>query len=59
MPLETWKLGYHRSMMVNHHITVDSGSYEKVETFKYLDSLLLSQNYIHVEIKRRIKTENS
>ena len=36
-----------------------SNSYEKVQTFKYLGSLLTNQNSIHKEIKCRLKTGNS
>jgi hypothetical protein len=33
--------------MVNGNITVGSNFYEKVETYKYLISLLKNQNSIH------------
>ena len=33
-------------MAANEYITIDSNSYEKVETFKYLILLLIDQNYI-------------
>ena len=36
-----------------------SNSYEKVETFKYLGSLLTYQNSIQEEIKCRLKAGNS
>ena len=49
----------HRGMMVNKHITVDSNSYQKVKTFKYLGSVLTYQNFILKEIKCRLKTRNS
>ena len=39
----------------NRGMMVGSNSYEKVKTFKYLDSLVTNQNYIHEEIKCRIK----
>ena len=45
------ELGRHRGMMANEHIMVNSNSYEKVKTFKYLGSLLTYQNSIHEEIK--------
>ena len=41
------KVGYHRGMIANQHITVDSNSHEKVKTFKYLSSLLTNQNSIY------------
>ena len=42
---------HHRGMMVDQHINIGSNSYEKVKTFKYLDSLLTNQNSIQEEIK--------
>ena len=38
---------------------IGSNSYEKVETFKYLGSLLTNQNSIQGEIKCRLKAGNS
>ena len=38
-------------MLENQHIMLGSSSYEKVKTFKYLDSLLTNQNSIQKEIK--------
>ena len=49
----------HRGMIANVHINLDSNSYEKVKTFKYLGSLLKNQNSIHEEIKCRLKAGNS
>ena len=40
------EIGRHRGVIANAHITIGSNSYEKVETFKYLGSLLTSQNSI-------------
>ena len=34
------EIGRHRGMIANAHIKIDSNSYEKVKTFKYLGSLL-------------------
>ena len=45
-------------MTANEYIMVGSNSYEKVKTFKYLGSLLISQNYIHEEIKCRLAARN-
>ena len=39
-------LGCHRNMIANEQITVDSNSYEKVKTVKYLGFLLTNQNSI-------------
>ena len=46
-------------IIANAHIKIGSNSYEKVETFKYLGSLLTNQNSIQEEIKRRLKAGNS
>ena len=35
------EVGGHRGMIANDHITVDSDSYEKVKTLKYVGSLLI------------------
>ena len=51
--------GSHRGLIQNERITLGSNSYEKVNTFKYLGSLLANQNYIHEEIKLILKAENS
>ena len=51
------EIGRRRGMIANEHI--GSNSYEKVKTFKYLDSLLTNQNYIQEEIKCRLKAGNS
>jgi hypothetical protein len=53
------EMGLHRGMIANAHIKIDSNSYEKVETFKYLGSLLANQNSIQEEIKYGIKAGNS
>ena len=36
----------HQGMMANQHIRICSSSYEKVKTFKYLESLLSNQNLL-------------
>ena len=51
------EIGRHRGVIANAHIKIDSNSYEKVKTFKYLGPLLTNQNYIQEEIKCRLKTE--
>ena len=48
-----------RGVIANAHIKIGSNSYEKVETFKYLGSLLTNQNSIQEEIKCRLKAGNS
>jgi hypothetical protein len=51
------KIGRHRGMIAKEHIRNDSNSYEKVETFKYLGSLVTNQNSIQEDIKCRPKQE--
>ena len=46
------EIGRHRGMIANEHFKIGSNSYEKVETFTYLGSLLTKVgNYYSVEIK--------
>ena len=51
-------IGRHRGVIANAYIKIDSNSYEKVETFKYLGSLLTNQNSIQEEIKCRLNAGN-
>jgi hypothetical protein len=51
------KIGSHRSITANEHITIGSNSYEKIE-FKYL-GFMKNKNPIHDEIKCIIKAGNS
>ena len=53
------EIGRHRRVIANAHIKIGSNSYEKVETFKYLGSLLINQNFIQEEIKCKLKAGNS
>ena len=53
------EIGRYRGIMSNEHIRICSNSYEKLKIFKYLGSLLTNQNYIHEEIKCRLKAGNS
>ena len=39
------EIGRHRDMISNEHIRIDSNSYEKVKTFKYLGSLVTKKFY--------------
>ena len=48
----------HQVMTENEHVTVGSNLCEKCET-KYLGSLLTNQNFIHKEMKCRLKSGNS
>ena len=42
------EVGRHRGMMENEHIKIGSNSYEKVETFRYLGSLLTNQKKVDI-----------
>ena len=53
---ESWKSP---NVVGNERITIGSSSYENVEIFTYLDSILTSQNYIYDEIKCGINAGNS
>ena len=59
MKTKYMEIGRHRGKIANAHIKIGSNSYEKVETFKYLGSLLTKQNSIQKEIKCRLKAGNS
>ena len=47
-----------RGMVANPHTKIRSNYYEKIKTFKYLDSLLTNQNSNQEEIKCRLKAGN-
>ena len=49
----------HRGKIENEHVKIDTNSYEKVKTFKYLGSLVSNQNSIQDKIKCRLKAGNS
>ena len=42
----------------NHNIKTDNKSFERVEQFKYLGTILTNQNSIQEEIKSRCRSEN-
>jgi hypothetical protein len=43
----------------NHSIEIGDKSFERVEHFKYLGTVLTNQNSIHAEIKSRLKSRNA
>jgi hypothetical protein len=43
----------------NGYIQIGNKSFEMVEQFKYLEIALTNQNYIHEEIKSRLKSGNA
>ena len=53
------EVGRHRGTMANKYIMIDCNSYEQVKAFKYVGSLLTNQDFIHEEIKCRLKAGNS
>ena len=59
---EVYNIPFHvgkRYAFWEHMHSVFKVNYEKVETFKYLGSLLTNQNSIQEEIERRLKAGNS
>jgi hypothetical protein len=42
-----------------HNMKIDSKPLERVEEFRYLDITLRNQNFIHEEIKSRLKLGNA
>ena len=53
------EIGRYQGMIANDHIKIGSNSYEKVNTFKYLGSLLTNQNSIQEEIHVIIQSKHS
>jgi hypothetical protein len=43
----------------NGYIQIGNKSFETVEQFKYLETTLTNQNYIHEEINSRLKSGNA
>ena len=43
----------------SHSMKIDNNSIERVEEFKYLGTTLTNKNYIHEEIKSRLKLGNA
>ena len=49
------ELRHRRGMIANKHITICSNWYAKVKKTKWVESLLTIQNFVHEEIKFRLK----
>ena len=45
-----------RDQNAGQNKNIDNSSYERVEQLKYLGKTLTNQNYIHKEIKSRLKS---
>jgi len=43
----------------SHNIMIDNINFERVEHFKYLGKVLTDKNFIHEEIKSRLKSGNA
>jgi len=43
----------------SHSIKTDNSFFERVEEFKYLETIVKNQNNIHEEIKSRLKSGNA
>ena len=43
----------------SHNVKINNSSFERVEEFKYLGTILMDQNSIQEEIKRRLKSGNA
>ena len=43
----------------NHNIKIDNSSFERVEEFKYLVTILTNKNSIEEEMKSRLKSGNA
>jgi len=48
-----------RNVRRSYSIKTDNSSIESVEEFKYLGTNLTNQNYVHKEIKSRLKLGNA
>ena len=53
------EIGLRLGMMANEHISVGNNSNEKLNSFKYLGSLLTNKNSINEEVKCRLKAGKS
>jgi len=42
-----------------HNISIDNSSFERVEEFKYLGTIVTNQNSLQEEIKSRMNSENA
>ena len=43
----------------SHHIKININFFERVEQFKYMETVLTDQNSIHEKIKSRLKLGNA
>jgi len=43
----------------SHNLKIDNGSFERVEDFRYLETVITNQNSIQEEIKSRLQSGNA
>jgi hypothetical protein len=51
-------MSQHQNVRRIHHINTHNSFYERLEQFKYFVTTLSDQNYIELEIKSGLKSEN-
>jgi hypothetical protein len=52
-------MSYEQNAGKNHNIKVGNKSFERVEQFRYFGTTLTDQNFIHEDIKIRLKSRNA
>jgi len=52
-------MSFERKEAENHNIKIGNKSYESVAKFRYLGTILIDQNCIYGEFKRRMNSENA
>jgi len=57
--ISTWSCLEIRMQDKNHSTKIDNSSFERVEQFKYLETILTNQNSILEEIRSRLKSGNA
>jgi len=57
--LSTWSCLEMQDAGRSQSIKIDNKSFERLEEFKYLGTILMHQNFIQEEIKSRLKSGNA
>ena len=52
-------MSWDQNVWRSHNMKVDNRSFERVEEFKYLGTILTNQNSVQEEIKSRLKSGNA